>query len=235
MLLIFPIIFLLVYFGAGIFYEPELIIYVKPFIIPSFMVYAMINNYNKISLNFYFFAFFFYVGETLLLIDYKNVLIMRFALLSYLFCYMSLIILAYDFVLKIKISKILNGLTLIIFILNVFFLGCILYLILISVEDFFTNIIVVLNAISAVILGVVAVLILGESNKIKPYFYFFGSFALIFNDIFSAIQTYYLESVILNTFDRILHFLAFVLFYLYAINIETSENKKLNKYIYEFK
>lgn len=218
LLLIFPILFLLVYFGAGIFYEAKLTIFIKPFIVPSFMIYAIVNNFEKISLNFYLFALFFYVGETLILVDYKNVAIMRFALLSYLFCYASLIVLANDFVLKIKIFKILNGLTLIIFIVNVFFLGCILYLILISVEDFLTNIIVILNAISAVFLGIVAVLILGESNKIKPYLYFFGSFALIFNDVFAALETYYLESFILNTIDRILHFMAFGLIYLYAIN-----------------
>ncbi len=218
LLLIFPILFLLVYFGAGIFYDAKLTIFIKPLIVPSFMVYAMVNHCEKISLNFYLFALFFYIGETFILVDYKNVTIMRFALLSYLFCYISLIVLANDFVLKIKLFKLLNGLTLIIFIINVFFLGCILYLILISVQDFLTNIIIILNAISALFLGIVAVLILGESNKIKSYLYFFGSFALIFNDVFSALETYYLESVILNTIDRILHFLAFGLIYQYSVH-----------------
>lgn len=227
LLLIFPVLFLLVYFGAGIFYVPEYVIFIKPFIIPSFMVYAMANNFDKISLKFYFFALFFYIGEILVLVDYNDISIMRFALLSYLFCYISLILLGYENLIKIKKIKCLSGLTLIIFILNIFFLLCILYIILNSIEDFLTIIIIVLNTISAVLLGVFAVLILGESNKKIAFFYFFGSCALIINDVFSALETYYLESVILNTIERLLHFGAFFLFYMFVINDQKTNLKNI--------
>jgi hypothetical protein len=40
---------------------------------------------------------------------------------------------------------------------------------------------------------------------------FFGAFALIFNDVFAAITTYYIDDVVLNTFDRVLHFASFYL------------------------
>jgi hypothetical protein len=46
---------------------------------------------------------------------------------------------------------------------------------------------------------------------------FFGAFALIFNDVFAAITTYYIDDVVLNTFDRVLHFASFYLIYLFAI------------------
>ena len=53
-LLFIPIILLAVYFCAGIFFDPALVIYIKPFIIPTFIVYAVISNFKKLTLNYFF-------------------------------------------------------------------------------------------------------------------------------------------------------------------------------------
>jgi hypothetical protein len=39
---------------------------------------------------------------------------------------------------------------------------------------------------------------------------FFGAFAFNFNDVFAAIGTYFIQDVVLNTFDRVLHFTSFI-------------------------
>jgi hypothetical protein len=41
---------LVVYFCAGIFFNPALVIYIKPFIIPTFIIYVLNNNFNKLTL-----------------------------------------------------------------------------------------------------------------------------------------------------------------------------------------
>jgi hypothetical protein len=55
-------------------------------------------------------------------------------------------------------------------------------------------------------------LILGD---LVTVFTFFLAFALIFNDIFAAIGVYFVENIVLNTIDRVLHFIAFYFIYLF--------------------
>ncbi|MGO4906025.1 hypothetical protein [Flavobacterium sp. W20_MBD1_R3] len=94
-----------------------------------------------------------------------------------------------------------------------------------AIDDNFLNIILIFNVIVAVFLGVTAVIYLGKFGDKKAYFYFFGAFALIFNDIFAAIGTYFIEDVVLNTFDRVLHFTSFYLIYRFII----IDEKKIGK------
>lgn len=86
------------------------------------------------------------------------------------------------------------------------------------IDDDYLNIILVFNSIVAVFLGVTAVLYFSKFGDKKAYYYFFGAFALIFNDVFAAIGTYFIQDVVLNTFDRVLHFASFYLIYLFIIN-----------------
>ncbi len=225
-LLIFPIGFLLAYFGADVFYDSKYIYYIKPFIIPSFMVYVILANYKKLNLKFYLFVLFFYVGETIMLFGYKYIPALRIGLLSYLFCYISLIFLVSEFVKTSQLLSAFKGFTLFVFVLNCIFLAAILYILINSINDVLTNFIIVLNTISAVILGIVAVLYLSNDNKTKVFFYFFGACSLIINDIFSALESYYLESMVLNTIERLLHFAAFYLIYLFMIQEDLSEKNK---------
>jgi hypothetical protein len=44
------------------------------------------------------------------------------------------------------------------------------------------------------------------------FYFFFWRFALIFNDIFAAIGVYFVENIVLNTIDRVLHLSLFILF-----------------------
>ncbi len=226
LLLIFPIALLIAYFGAAIFYEPKYIFFIKPFIIPSFMVYAILANYKKLNLKFYLFVLFLYIGEIIMLFGYQYIPALRIGLLSYLLCYISLILLASEFVKKNQILSVFKGFTLFVFVLNCIFLVAILYILIISIDDVLTNFIIVLNTISAVVLAIVAVLYLSNDNKSKAFLFFFGACALIINDIFSALESYYLESMVLNTIERLLHFAAFYLIYLSVIQDNYTEKNK---------
>jgi hypothetical protein len=83
------------------------------------------------------------------------------------------------------------------------------YILTTAVTDYILNIIIILNAIIAVFLGATAVTYLGRFGDSKAYFY---AFVLIFNDIF--IGVYFVENIVLNTIDRVLHFIAFYFIYL---------------------
>lgn len=224
-LLIIPIFFLGIYFCAGIFFDPNLIIYIKPLIIPSFLLYALVNNYNKFNPNYYLFVVLFYLNELLLLFWEDSAQLFRMALIASFFCYLSLINLGYKSIKKIKIDTAPSAFTLFILTLNVVFLCAILYILISAIGDEYLNIILVFNAIATVFLGVTAVLYLGKFADKKAFYYFFGSIALIFNDIFAAIGTYFVENVILNTFDRLLHFTSFYLIYKFMI---TDKKKAKN-------
>jgi hypothetical protein len=39
------------------FFNPALVIYIKPFIIPTFIIYVLNNNFNKLTLSYYLCAF----------------------------------------------------------------------------------------------------------------------------------------------------------------------------------
>ena len=224
-LLFIPGILLVVYFCAGIFYDPALIIYVKPFIIPSFLIYAIATNYKKLTLNYYLFVALFYLNEVLILFWESSVSLYLVALIASFFCYLSLVNLGYNSIKTVKIFTAPKGFTLFIFALNFFFLCAIMYILISAISEVYLDVILVFNAIITVCLGITAVLYLGKFASKKAYYYFFGAFALIFNDVFAAIGTYFIENVFLNTFDRILHFTSFYLIYLFVItNKKKVEN-----------
>ena len=229
-ILIIPIIFLIVYFGADVFYDSKLVIFVKPFIIPSFIIYTLSVNYKKIAVNFYYFAFLFYCGETFMLFGYDYQPVLRLGLISYLLCYLSLVLYVSQYLDKIKVIEIFKGYTLFVFILNIIFFGGILYILLEAIDDVFTNFIVALNTICAILLLICSVLYLSLDGTKNSYLFFFGTIAIITNDIFSALETYYLESSILNILERILHFVAFLLFYMFFVG-KTNQNRQFHKII----
>lgn len=217
-LIFIPITLLIVYFCAGVFYNPAYVIYIKPFIIPTFIIYAVLSNFEKLTLNYYLYVFFFYLNEILLLLWEDAIPLYRTALVASFFCYLAIINLGYNSIKTKKLYTIPKGFSLFILVINCVFLLAILYVLMSIIDDNFLNIILIFNAIVAVFLGVTAVLYLGKFGNKKAYYYFFGAFALIFNDIFAAIGTYFIEDVVLNTFDRILHFTSFYLIYLFIIN-----------------
>lgn len=222
LLLLLPITFLLIYFGAGIFYDSKDVIYFKPLIIPSFVVYMLVNNFEKLTLNYFIYVIFFYINEVLLLFWIDSLQLFRIALISSFFCYLSLINLGYKTIKNKNLYTIPKGFTLFILSLNCVLLAIIVYILISAIGDFYLNIILIFNAIVAVILGVTAVLYLGKVTNRKSYCYFFGSFALIFNDIFAAIVTYFIDNNLLNTLDRLLHFTSFFLIYLFIITDKKS-------------
>lgn len=216
-LLFIPITLLVVYFCAGVFYDPALVIYIKPCIIPTFIIYAVANNFSKLTLNYFLYVVLFYINETLLLICEDSVQLYRTALIASFFCYVSLINLGYNTINTKKLYTFPKGYSLFILALNAVLLIVILYILMSVIGDSFLNVILIFNAIVALFLGVTAVLYLGKFGDKKAYYYFFGAFALIFNDIFAAIGTYFIDNVVLNTFDRVLHFTSFFLIYQFQI------------------
>jgi hypothetical protein len=216
-LLLLPIAVLVVYFCAGIFFDPSYVVYIKPFIIPTFMVYAVSLGKKKLSLNYILFVIFFYINETLILFWNDSIPLFRTALLASFFSYLTLISLGYYSIKSKTLFSVPKGFSLFILILNCIFLVAVLYILTTAVTDYILNIIIILNAIIAVFLGATAVTYLGRFGDSKAYFYFFGAFALIFNDIFAAIGVYFVENIVLNTIDRVLHFIAFYFIYLFIL------------------
>ena len=104
------------------------------------------------------------------------------------------------------------------------FLLLILYILISAIGDQYLNIILVFNAIITVFLGVTAVLYLSKFGDKKAYYFFFGAFALIFNDVFAAIGTYFVNNIVLNSLDRLLHFGSFYLIYLFVVSKKKVEN-----------
>ena len=217
-LLILPIILVLIYFCADIFYHSSTIIYIKPLIIPSFIIYALVNDFDKLTKNYFLYVIFFYLNEFLLLFTGDSIQMYRFALVASFLCYLSLINLGFKSFKNRNLFTMPKGFTLFILLLNCLFLAAIVYILISSIEDNYINVILVFNAVIALVLGVTAVSYLGKFLNKKSYYYFFGAFALIFNDIFAAIVTYFIDNVLLNTIDRILHFLSFILIYLFILN-----------------
>jgi hypothetical protein len=217
-LFVIPIILLVAYFCAGIVFDPALVVYIKPFIIPTFIVYAAVNNFNKLTLHYFLFVIFFYLNELLLLFYEDSVQLFRIALIASFFCYLALVNLGYNAIKTKKLYTIPKGFTLFVLVINCEFLIAIAYLLTSTISDVILNIILIFNVIVTVFLGATAVLYLGKFADKKAYLYFFGATALIFNDVFAAIGTYFIENVVLNTFDRVLHFTSFYLIYLFMIN-----------------
>lgn len=217
-LILIPIILLIVYFCAGIFFNPDLVVYIKPLIIPTFIIYVLKNNFEKLTLNYFLYVIFFYLNELFLLFWEDSIQLFVSALIASFFCYLALINLGYNSIKTEKFYTVPKGITLFIFALNCLFLIAILFIITTTIGKSYLNIVIVFNAIVTVVLGAVAVLYLGKFADKKAYYYFFGAFALIFNDVFAAIGTYFIDNVVINTFDRVLHFTSFYLIYLFIVN-----------------
>lgn len=226
-LLLIPIALLAIYFCAGIFFDPMLVVYIKPLIIPTFMVYAAVTNFKKLKVNYILFVLFFYVNEVLLLFYEDSVQMFRTAMMASFFCYCALVNLGYNSLKDKNIYTLPTGFSLFIFVLNCIFLLIILYLLTSVIGDIYLDIIIVFNATITVFLGATAVLYLAKYGDKKAYYYFFGALALIFNDIFAAIGTYFINHVVLNSFDRILHFTSFYLIYLFVI----TDKKKVENLV----
>jgi hypothetical protein len=224
-LLILPGLLLVVYFCAGILFEPNNVIYIKPFIIPSFMIYAIISNGQKLSKYYLIFVFFFYLNESLLLLWEHSLQLYRAALIASFCGYFTLAFLGYKSIKNADVQTIPSGYTLFVLALNCVFLFTIIYLLASVITDDYINIIIIFNAISTIALGATAVLYLGKFGDIKAYYYFFGVFALIFNDVFVAIGTYFVGNIFLNTLDRVLHFACFYLIFLFVITKRKKEDK----------
>lgn len=226
--LFLPILFLILYFSADILYDPKYIVYIKPFIIPSILLYPILYNREKLTKNYFLFVSFFYINELFLLLWQDYIILYKIALISSFFCYLSLIMLGYLVLKNKKVYKIPKGFSLLIIFLNgILILSVVLFLIL-STGDLYLNIIIGFNALIAIVLGVTAVLYISNFSDKKAYYYFFGAFALIISDVSGAIGIYFLDTVLLNSLDRILHFLAFYLVYLFVIR----ESKKKNSAAY---
>ncbi|MEC5165566.1 membrane-associated HD superfamily phosphohydrolase [Flavobacterium sp. PL11] len=225
LILLLPILLLVLYFCAGVFFDPKHVIYVKPLIIPTFMIYVLKNNLDKITLNYILFVMFFYINEVTLLFWENSLHFYRISLISSFFAYLTLVILGYKSIKIDKLQAIPSGYSLFILIINCIFLLGIVYLISSAITDNYINIIIVFNALITIVLGSTAVLYLSKFGNRKAYFYFFGAFALIFNDVFSAVGAYFIPNIFLNTLDRTLHFTAFYLIYLFTIhNTKKVEN-----------
>ena len=153
----------------------------------------------------------------------------RIALIASFFCYLSLINLGYKSIKNKNLYTFPKGFTLFILSLNCILLALIVYILISAIGDFYLNVILIFNAIVAVLLGVTAVLYLGKITNKKSYYYFFGAFALIFNDIFAAIVTYFMNNFVLNTIDRVLHFASFILIFLFVIENNYNSQNKLSE------
>lgn len=215
-LLSITVVLLIVYYCAGILFDPNIVLFVKPFIIPSFIGYVVLNDPKKLTLNYILFVTFFYLYQLLILFWEDSSYALRAAMAASFFSYLSLISLGYNSIKRSKLFKLPTGFTLFILLLNCLFLLLILYILISSIGDQYLNIILVFNGIITLFLGATVVLYLSKFGDQKAYYYFFGSFALIFNDVFAAIGTYFLNNIVLNSLDRILHFGSFYLIYLFV-------------------
>jgi hypothetical protein len=223
------IILLLIYFSATILYNPKYVLYIKPLIIPSFIIFAILNKKQSLTKEYLFFVLFFYLGETFMLLCDKNIIFLRVALLSYFTSYMALINLAYPFVKSVNLIKMVRTYNMFIVLLYCFFLFIVLSIIFDSVNDKYVTIIVVFNAISALILTITAFFFLGTQHNKKSSLYFFGALSIVLSDIYSSMVNYYLDNFILNFIERLLHFTGFFLIYLFTIEKSKPSEIEFNE------
>ncbi|WP_338648566.1 hypothetical protein V5J73_07110 [Flavobacterium sp. KS-LB2] len=223
-LLTITVVLLIVYYCVGILFDPSIVIFIKPFIIPSFIAYVVTTDPKKLTLNYILFVSFFYIYQFLILFWEDSPQLFRAAMVASFFSYLSLISLGYRSIKSRKLFTLPSGFSLFILLLNCLFLLLILYILISTIGDQYLNIILVFNGIITLFLGATAVLYLSKFGDKKAYYYFFGSFALIFNDVFAAIGTYFLNNIVLNSLDRILHFGSFYLIYLFIAHKKKVDN-----------
>ena len=217
-ILLVLLILLATYFGV-LFFLPSsnYAFYIKPLLIPVFLVYTVINQEFVFSKRYLFFAFLFYTGHILMLFsDYSN-MILQLALVFYLMFYFALINLPLALIKKTNYKKIFTLTTILIFLINAIFLSLIVYVIFESTTDTIINFLSVFNAIFALILIITAVVYLSIDANKKSIFYFFGAISIILSDVFAALNVYYFNSFGLNMLDLILQLVGFYLIYLFSI------------------
>ena len=152
------ILFVAAYFGAIFFLTgTKITFYFKPFIIPLFLVYAILKNGLIFPKGYLFFVVFFYLGETFMLFSDNSNTVLQLALVFYLMFYFALTNLAFGLISGAHFKKVFTGLTLFVISLIAFFLFLIVYLIFETTNDSITNFIAVLNSISALALIISAV------------------------------------------------------------------------------
>lgn len=191
--------------------------YLKPFIIPFFMVYAILKNGWVFPKRYFFFVFFFYLGQIFMLFSDYSITILQLALVFYIMFYFALINLSIPLITSTHLKKIFTGVTLFVILLNASFLVLIVYIIFEKTSDTIMNLITIGNAISALLLMIFAVVYLSITTSNKSFLYFLGSISLILSDVFSAVNFYYLYVFGLNVLDIIMHFVGFYLIYLFII------------------
>ena len=215
-LILFPIIFLILYFGIDLFVDIKYLYFIKPLIIPSFLVYSMANFSNKLYKNFYLFSIFFYVAELFMLFSETNPKFINYGLLIDLIVYS----IAINFVIKefknYNLKSYFQKYFILIVALNCMFLGLTLFVLQSSITDTITNYIIILNAILAALLGIIAVLFLNQNINENALFYFFGVFSMLLSDIIGALTVFYLDLFTVGFIGRILHFASFCFFFLYV-------------------
>lgn len=221
------IVILLVYFSASFLYDQHYVLYIKPLIIPIFLTYAFIASNYQLSLRYIAFVLLFYLGDaTLLYMEvYPSLYIV--GLLFYFFAYIFLLFLVLPFINSTSILKEIRPYSLFTFILIVCLLVFILDIIFDSESDIILHLVIVLNAISAILLAIFAFIYIKQLFFRKSILYFFGSFTLFFSDVLSALQVYYLEDFIINFIQRIFHFLGFYLIYLFYIENAVKKEVEL--------
>lgn len=205
------------YFGAIFLPGTNYVFYLKPLLIPLFLVYVILKNGYIFTNRYFFFVILFYLGQTFMLFSDSSEAVLQLALVFYIMYYFALANLSWPLIRATHFKKIFTGITLFVILLNAFFLFLIVYIIIETTSDAVMNFIVILNAILALLLTISAVVYLSIDTSKKSILYFFGAVSLILSDIFSAINVYYLGVLALNVLEIILHFVGFYLIYLFII------------------
>lgn len=223
----FLVILLLTYFSASFLYDPKWVIFVKPFIIPTF--FSIIYFYSKlpISKNYLYFILFFYLSELSLLFMDNYSFLYHIGLLFSFISYLFLISLSYIYIKALDLLYEIKPYELFVFTLTIGVLIYLLNLIFEVEQDMLIFIMVILNSISAISLIVVAFLFIKEVFNKKSGYYFFGVMTIFFSDLMSAFNVYFLDDFMLNLMERFLHFLGFYLIYLFFIK-KNIKNKSVN-------
>jgi hypothetical protein len=221
-ILSFLICLIAIYFCAEFLYDPKYVIYIKPFFIPLLLIFSFLDQKNLLPIKFYIFTLFFYLGEIMFLISDAIKMYLSLGLLFYFLSYLALINLVNPLTKTYNFKNALKGYTLFVVLLNCFFLGIILYLILESENDYLVIFIVILNAISAILLTISTVYYFSKNYNINSFYYFVGCFSILISDIFAALVKYYINDFNLNFMDRILHILGFFSIYIFVTKTQAK-------------
>ena len=213
LLLVFASYFFAVFFLQGTNY----VFYLKPLLIPLFVVYIILKNGFGFPKPYLFFVFLFYLGQTCMLFSDHSKTVLQVALVLYVMFYFALINLPLPLISGAQFKKIFTGVTLIVILVNAVLLFLIVYIIFKSTTDTIANCISIVNASAALALIICAVACLSISTNKKSFLYFLGAVSLISSDVFSALNVYYLQFFALNVLELILHFVGFYLIYLFII------------------